>query len=177
MIRHLFPLIAFFFSSSILATFVVALALIRPLVAHAQLDPALLSGPWGDPDRDGEGFVVEIYESGLSSIIWFTYPDDSDPDNAVQAWILGNGQLTDGVIHVTNAFRTSGLLFGEKFNPDNYQIEPWGEFTLRFIDESHAEVNYRMDTRGTRKTKTENERQVRKPYLLGSKYSKDKEPE
>ncbi len=142
MIRRLFPLKAFFFSSSILATFVAALVLIGPLVAHAQLDPALLSGPWGDPDRDGEGFVVEVYESGLSSIIWFTYPDDSDPDNAVQAWILGNGQLIDDVIHVPNAFRTSGLLFGEKFNPDNYQIEPWGEFTLRFIDESHAEVNY-----------------------------------
>ena len=47
---------------------------------HAQIieDPSVLSGPWYDPARNGEGFHIEILPDGQALAIWFTYPGDTD---------------------------------------------------------------------------------------------------
>jgi hypothetical protein len=98
-----------------------------------------VSGSWYSPSRSGEGFFIEDLGNDEVLIYWFTYSGD----NASQAWLVGTGTLTGNELHVPELSKTSGPVFGEDYNPDDLNLETWGELTIGFDSCNSAELSYR----------------------------------
>lgn len=98
-----------------------------------------ISGAWYDPERDGEGFVVEVLEDGRGVVYWFTYrPDDS----MHQAWMMGVGEFTGQVLQVDDLIRPVGGLWGDEFDASDVDFEHWGGLTLEFLDQDAGHVSW-----------------------------------
>ena len=94
------------------------------LVAALWVGPAM-SGSWYSPERNGEGFTLQVLDNGTAHAIWFTYPPAGS--GARQAWIYASGGRIEGDrIVFTDAFTTRGPRFGPGFDPAAVQILPWG---------------------------------------------------
>lgn len=94
------------------------------------------TGLWFDPERDGEGFVLEVMENGQFFGTWYTYDIDG-----TQMWLVGGGELVGDTI-VMPMLRTSGGVFGPDFDPALVVREPWGTLRFRFSDCNTAHVDY-----------------------------------
>ena len=99
-----------------------------------------LSGSWYDPERNGEGFHIEIWDEGQALAIWFTYPGDSDPAEAEQAWILGVGTYGDNTITIKDAVKFGGPVFGPNYDKGDLQERIWGDLTFTFQDNTTGKV-------------------------------------
>ena len=99
------------------------------------------SGTYDAPERDGEGFIVEVLDADRAAVLWFTYPP-SGSDDGLQAWLGGVGQIEGNRIIVENARIASGAVFGEAFDPADVQRMAWGRLELQFTDCNNAQVNY-----------------------------------
>ena len=99
------------------------------------------SGTFDAPERDGEGFIVEVLDAERAAVLWFTYPPDGS-DAGLQAWLGGVGQIEGNRIIVENARIASGAVFGEAFDPADVQRTSWGRLELQFTDCNNAQVNY-----------------------------------
>jgi hypothetical protein len=86
---------------------------------------ATWSGAWVDPQRDGEGFTLEILENGLAVIFYFGFDADGN-----RRWLLGVGQLTDGKLVFDNMLTTSGGRFVDPANASQAQELPWGTLEI-----------------------------------------------
>lgn len=108
------------------------------------------SGSWYNPDRDGEGFHIEMLEDNQVMVIWFTFPGPTDDPSAKQAWILGSGTITDNTITIIGANKFQGPEFGPGYNRDNLVLVPWGDLNIVFSGNNNATVNYDgLDGEGT----------------------------
>lgn len=96
-----------------------------------------LSGSWFDPTHDGEGIILQVLESGIVLVQWFTYDNDGN-----QMWIQGTGTITGNVLTVDNLFTTQGPEWGDGFDPDKVTIPDWGVLTMEFTGCGVAVVNY-----------------------------------
>lgn len=108
--------------------------------------PAADVGPghsayWFNPQRDGEGIVLEILEGSRAQMYWFTYDEQGQ-----QRWLLGTGDIetSDGgtkavfpVLHVTRGGR-----FGSAFDPDDVELEAVGSATMAFLGCDEATFTY-----------------------------------
>lgn len=94
----------------------------------AQVTP-VMSGTWYNPDRNGEGFIVEVNpnQSGTAVIFWFTYDDDGN-----QVWYVGEGVIAGNRIVVEALNAVSGPRFGDDFDPADIVIQEWGRLELIF---------------------------------------------
>ncbi len=45
------------------------------------------SGSWFNPERNFEGFVVQVLPENNAVVTWFTYPPEGEEGD--QAWMLG----------------------------------------------------------------------------------------
>jgi len=114
-----------------------------------QLDHQWISGAWYDPERGGEGFVVEVIEDGRGVVYWFTYPDqDLDPvgpypsNQEFQAWLTGDGQFAGTTLTINPIYRpqdTGFLMPGSIEAVENF---PVGELKMEFIDQDHALIQF-----------------------------------
>ena len=112
----------------------------NPVAADAVIQ-AGHSGTYDAPERDGEGFIVEVLDAERAVVLWFTYPADGS-DAGLQAWLGGVGQIEGDRIIVENARIASGAVFGEAFDPADVQRMPWGRLELQFSDCNNAQVSY-----------------------------------
>ncbi|MEJ8566326.1 hypothetical protein [Elongatibacter sediminis] len=110
--------------------------------AQGAIDPTVLSGSWFDPARSGEGFEFQVLENGGFLIIWYTYPGAGDPVSAEQSFVLGVGTLNGTTATVDEAIRTEGPVFGPNYDTNDVVEKTWGSFTVEFIDEDTARVDY-----------------------------------
>lgn len=106
------------------------------------IDPAELSGSWFNPQRDGEGFHIEIQDNNQALVIWFTYPGATDDAEAKQAWILGTGTISDNTITILNAFKGRGPEFGENYDKNDFKTDTWGNVTFTFTDEDNGQIEF-----------------------------------
>jgi hypothetical protein len=85
------------------------------------------SGSWFNPDRSGEGFLLEATNKDDPTLVatWFTY------NNGEQVWLVGSGPIKLNESMITNTITTEGTEFGDEFDPAEVQRIPWG--TLKFI--------------------------------------------
>lgn len=97
------------------------------------------SGAWYDPERDGEGFVVEVLEDGRGLVYWFTYrPDDSRH----QAWMIGDGEFSGQTLQIDNLIRPTGGRWGDNFDAGAVDLNHWGTLTLEFFDNGSGHVSW-----------------------------------
>ena len=87
-----------------------------------------LSGTWYNPDRDGEGFMIDVANHGEIVISFYTY------DNAgQQLYLIGNGNV-DGSVAVIDFVLTDGGNYGLDFDPEAVNRYLWGTGTFSFIE-------------------------------------------
>ncbi len=91
---------------------------------------ARFSGSWFDPQRSGEGVLIERFNDRQASVLWFTYAPAGEPEGLV--WLGGVGDIQANGIHVETVRRMRGARFGDAFDPDEVIAEPWGSFDLAF---------------------------------------------
>lgn len=102
-------------------------------------DNQWISGLWFDPERSGEGFVVEVIEDGRGLVYWFTYSPD---DSGNQAWMMGDGEFEGSTLHIENLIQPVGATYGEDFDPADVDRLPWGSLTLEFIDNESGHASW-----------------------------------
>lgn len=98
-----------------------------------------ISGAWYDPDRSGEGFMVDTNGDGRVVVYWFTYEPN---EFGGQAWMIGTGEYVDGQVVIEKMIQPAGTMFGTDFDSAEIDYVDWGRLTLTFEDDSSAEVSY-----------------------------------
>lgn len=98
-----------------------------------------ISGTWFDPERNGEGFVVEVSPQGQGVVYWFTYRGDGSEH---QAWMTGLGDFDGQSLHIEELLMPIGGVWGEDFDPSQIEFRHWGSLSIDFIDDTQAEVSW-----------------------------------
>ncbi len=86
---------------------------------------ARYSGSWYDPERSGEGYVVQVLADNTALVYWFSF----DPEGK-RRWFFGTGTVDDGILRFENMNTTAGPGFGDRFEPDDFVLAPWGTLEL-----------------------------------------------
>jgi hypothetical protein len=91
------------------------------------------TGQWYNPERSGEGFYVEIINTGGNQqigVAMFTFDDNGDP-----LWVSGNVAIgpNDEVVSIP-VFRFDGPMWGPDFDSDDLNQTRFGTITARFPD-------------------------------------------
>jgi hypothetical protein len=87
-----------------------------------------LSGTWYNPDRDGEGFMIDVANAGNIAISFYTYDN-----NANQMWMIGTGDV-DGSVAMIDFYITDGAMYGSNFVPESVERYAWGTGVFTFTD-------------------------------------------
>ena len=100
-----------------------------------------VSGSWYDPNRNGEGLIVQYLPNGKALIIWFTYPPTGDA--AEQAWLITDlGSVEGSTLKFSTVFQPRGGVFGDAFNPAAINNAVWGTMELEFSNCNLATLRY-----------------------------------
>ena len=117
------------------------------VTADALEDPFVIepgtSGAWFDPDRNGEGFVLEILEESRAVAYWFTYDDDGGQD-----WYVAVGEVAGNRILFPDLLRVSGGRFGPDFDPDKVVRTPVGSAEFIFSSCDSGAMSWVIDRDG-----------------------------
>lgn len=100
------------------------------------IDPGI-SGLWFNPERDGEGFSIEILDNGVGVVVWYTYDVDGG-----QMWLIGTGDVDGRSLRVHELVRPLGARFGPGFDPGEVERVPWGSLRIDFEDCSKSWLRY-----------------------------------
>ncbi|MCE3003019.1 MAG: PQQ-dependent sugar dehydrogenase [Xanthomonadaceae bacterium] len=95
-----------------------------------------ITGTWYDPERDGQGLIIEAIAGNLLSIGWYTYAPSGG-----QAWIAGAGAWSGNRAEI-DALITGGARFQPNFNPSEVTRTPWGRVTLTFDDCNNGRLEW-----------------------------------
>ena len=104
------------------------------------------TGQWWNPDRNGEGFFIEIIDSGSSNqigIAMYSFDENGDA-----LWVVGNVPISPGATTVAiPVFRFSGPSWGPDYDPADLNRTSFGEITVRFptCDTALFQVNSSQD--------------------------------
>jgi hypothetical protein len=89
------------------------------------------TGQWYNPDRDGEGFYVEVIDSGETiqlGIAMYSYDAEGR-----QLWVVGNAPVGAGATAVTvPVVQIDGPVWGSGYDPDDLNTTDFGTITARF---------------------------------------------
>jgi hypothetical protein len=87
-----------------------------------------LSGTWYNPDRDGEGFIIDVANAGNIVISFYTYDNTGQ-----QMWLIGTGDV-DGSVAVIDFYVTEGGFYGSGFDPELVNRAFWGTGIFTFSE-------------------------------------------
>ncbi len=121
-------------------TLILWFALLASVQLSAQEPLAYASGSWYNPDRNGEGFVVQLLSEGRAVVTWFTYPPEGE--DSEQAWMIGTGNTEDKRIVITEMLRPMGATFGPEFDPETVVRKDWGNLEITFADCDSANATW-----------------------------------
>ncbi len=99
-----------------------------------------ISGTWVDPSHDGEGWFLQEVAPGVLVMAWFTFNDIGQ-----QVWVIGTGELQDGVAIFTSARIADGTDFGDAFDQAQVNRMRWGDIRIVFVDCDTAILTYQSD--------------------------------
>ena len=98
-----------------------------------------ITGSWYDPERDGEGYNIEIVGSSLDpQLLAYFYTYDGGGN---QMWLVGAGPV-NGDTAVVPVQVTSGPVFGDDYDKDDVIREDWGTLTFKFSSCTAGSVMY-----------------------------------
>lgn len=101
-----------------------------------------MSSNWYDPNHDGEGMVVQVYDIGTSqrffSAAWYTY----DP-LGLPFWLIAGGpiQIGDRTANNLPTYYYTGGGFAGNFGTQANR-KPWGTMSFQFPDCNHMKFSY-----------------------------------
>lgn len=114
------------------------------LDAPADLTPGQTAA-WYDPERSGEGWIVEMLDDDQALGYWFTYDADGN-----QRWLIGTGEVRNSRI-VFEMENVSGGRFGPDFDPEDVEFTPAGQVRMswtgcnqgwyQFVPEDDSELS------------------------------------
>ena len=87
-----------------------------------------LSGTWWNPDRSGEGFIIDVANAGHIVISFYTYDNFGQ-----QMWLIGPGNV-DGSVAVIDFYVTEGGFYGSGFDPALVNEVHWGTGIFTFTE-------------------------------------------
>ena len=89
------------------------------------------TGQWYNPDRDGEGFYVEVIDSGSSAQLGIAmYSFDA---SGKQLWIVGTAPVSATATTATvTMYLVEGPVWGSGFDPTDKETTEFGTITARF---------------------------------------------
>lgn len=89
------------------------------------------SGHWYDPNRSGEGWVLEVLDGQRAGLYWYTYDEQGR-----QRWMIALGSIEEDAggeyLDFPSLLVTRGGRFGPGFDPAQVQREHVGSAQLRF---------------------------------------------
>ena len=98
------------------------------------------SGHYFDPQRSGEGWLLEILDQEDATLGWFTYPPDGE--DGEQAWLVGYGRIEGSRIHFEEVLSTRDGRFASESQQHEPIIEFWGTVDIDFANCNHASLHY-----------------------------------
>jgi hypothetical protein len=84
---------------------------------------------WFNPERAGEGWMLEILPDKRALAYWFTFDEDGNP-----RWLIGTGTVVGNRIEFPELITASGARFGEAFDADDVVYETVGSARMIFSD-------------------------------------------
>lgn len=111
------------------------------------------SGAWYDPERNGEGLIVEALPDDRVVVYWFTYTPDGSGD---QAWMIGQGVFENlGLTSdpqpefpyraEVDMYQPQGTGFGQDFDTDEIEVLDWGSLELQFREAGDGRIVWDSD--------------------------------
>ncbi|MCB1590659.1 MAG: hypothetical protein KDI56_17230, partial [Xanthomonadales bacterium] len=101
-----------------------------------------VSGSWYDPQRAGEGLVIEVDSQGQAVLAWFTYDDAGR-----QRWYFGQGEMQGNQLRIDPLQWPHGSQFGDDYDPAQVQRQTIGWMQLEFASCSELSVDYAVEDR------------------------------
>jgi hypothetical protein len=92
------------------------------------LNPGLTGNWWGGPNRNGEGFLLEVADSGGLTLVVSFYTYDAAGN---QVWLIAFGPANTGMSSTVTVFISSGRKWGEDANQADFTDE-FGTATFTF---------------------------------------------
>ena len=96
---------------------------------------------WYDPQRDGEGWILEVLDEHSAILYWYTYDEQGG-----QRWLVADGQVetteTGPVIVFPELISARGGQLGVEFDPDNIEYQIAGQARMAFYDCDHGEFEF-----------------------------------
>lgn len=97
-----------------------------------------ISGAWFDPERSGEGWIVEMQPNNRFSLFWFTFDYLGVP-----MYLFGSGSYQPGAEQLNvELYKTSGARFGSAFNSSDVSMMAWGSLNFKPKGCDSAMVSY-----------------------------------
>ena len=98
-----------------------------PEAAGFEINNAL-SGTWYNPERSGEGFMLDVGNAGKIAVSFYTYDYYGN-----QVWLVGPGNV-DGSVAVVDLYITEGGIYGAGFDKDLVTESHWGSAVFTFTE-------------------------------------------
>jgi len=123
---------------------VVLLCFSSTAIADLILAEGKPTGQWYNPDRDGEGFFVEVINSaGIIQISVAMYSYDTEGS---QLWLVGTVPIDeDDTVASVPVYQVDGPVWGSGYDPDDRNIIEFGTLTVRFTSCGTALFQIRND--------------------------------
>jgi hypothetical protein len=110
-----------------------------------------LAGAWYNPDTDGQGFFLDVYENqNFMFLSWFTYDLQRPVDGTAELgepghrWLTAQGPI-DGATAVLDVNLSAGGVF-DASEPSADEPAPVGSMTVEFTDCMSGSVEYTLTT-------------------------------
>lgn len=100
---------------------------VRPRPTPGIVADERMSGAWYQPERNGEGWVIEILGDGRALVYWFTYPPEGGTGK--QRWMIGVGTV-DGNTVRAELMAPEGRVFGAPGS--GVSLHRWGAVSFTF---------------------------------------------
>ena len=115
--------------------------------AGLNLADGTASGQWWNPTRDGEGFYIEVIDTGGNlqiGVAMYSYDETGN-----QLWLVGNVAIADGDQGAkVPVFLIEGPVWGTSYDPADKSTTDFGTITVRFPSCDTALFNVQSNVEG-----------------------------
>ncbi len=101
------------------------------------------SSAWYDPDRNSEGFMLEILSDNRAVMYWFTYDTEGHQD-----WYISAGEIRGNRILFPELVQASGGEFGPGFDPEKVTRTVVGSASFIWSDCDSGAMDWLIDSDG-----------------------------